>query len=101
MQHKNRIMKIAGYSADEFYELEYLVTKNIRFMNHLLIEETIIAKAETRLSNIDIDDAPFIAMTDYLKAKLWTGDKKLQNALNKQGYRHIITTNQLLEKIKR
>ena len=64
LRHKNKILKITGYSEEAFYELEYLVTKNIRFMSHLLIDETILHKAESRLSGIDIDDAPFVAPTD-------------------------------------
>jgi predicted nucleic acid-binding protein len=99
-KHKNKILKITGYSEDDFYQVEYLITKNIRFVNHHLIDEVTIIKSEIMLKNIDIDDAPFLALSIDLKAKLWTGDKKLLNALNKAQYKDVLITEQLVNKHK-
>ena len=44
---------------------------------------------------IDIDDTPFVAINDYLRGKLWTGDKRLINGLIAKRYRRIVTTNDL------
>ena len=99
-RHKSKILQITKYTNDEFYEIEFLVTKNITFTNHMLIDAGIQEKAEKMLEGIDIDDAPFLALTKQMRAKLWTGDKRLSNALIKQGYKDICTTEQLLLKLK-
>ena len=97
--HKNKILKITGYSEAELHDIEYLVTKNIHFMNHMLICDSLITKAEQMLMEIDKDDAPFLAMTLDLKAKLWTGDKKLENGLIKQNFKNVVNTSYLVGKL--
>lgn len=42
-----------------------------------------------------MDDIAFVAMSIYLDAKLWTGDKKLIIGLQKYGFKRIITTEEL------
>ena len=44
---------------------------------------------------IDIYDAPYLALTDYLNGVLWTGDKQLQKGLLKIGFNNVVTTTQL------
>lgn len=85
-KHKKKILKITTYSEDELFELEFLVTKNIKFVNHYLIDEKLLANAENALKNIDINDAPFLALAKETNTKLWTGDKKLANGLIKGGF---------------
>ena len=36
--------------------------------------------------DVDIKDLPFVALTIELDALLWTGDKKLKNALKLKGF---------------
>ncbi len=43
--------------------------------------DNIYAKAEDLTSDIDIDDCEFIALTDHMKGKLWSGDKRLIKGL--------------------
>jgi len=47
--------------------------------------------------SIDIDDTIFVAFTNYLKGKLWTGDKKLIKGLTDKGYTRFITTDALYQ----
>jgi predicted nucleic acid-binding protein len=96
-QNKSKILKITGFSRKEFLEVEYLVTKNITFINHRLAGSKNISKAEALLMNIDIKDAPFYILSKYLKAKLWTGDKILLKGLERIGYKEFITTQELLK----
>lgn len=44
-----------------------------------------------------MEDVPFIALTNHLKAKLWTGDKELIKGLQKKKFKNIITTAELLK----
>ena len=52
-------------------------------------------EAENYLSDIDIDDTEFVALSMYMKCKLWTGDKKLMNGLMKKGWNYCISTDEL------
>lgn len=45
---------------------------------------------------IDIDDTDFVALTKFLKATLWTGDKVLYNGLKKKNFKKLINTAELL-----
>ena len=44
---------------------------------------------------IDIDDAPFIALAEYLNASLPSGDKVLSNGLKTWHYKKIVSTKDL------
>ena len=43
-----------------------------------------------------MDDLPFVALTDYLDGKLWTGDLKLLRGLKAKGYENCLTTKELI-----
>jgi predicted nucleic acid-binding protein len=45
--------------------------------------------------SVDMDDIAFVALTAYLDAKLWTGDKQLLSGLKKHGFPNIITTEEI------
>jgi hypothetical protein len=47
--------------------------------------------------DIDFDDTIFVAVSDFTKGVLWTGDLKLQNGLMKKGYKNLIKTDDLYQ----
>ncbi len=94
-KHRLRIIKLTGYSEIQFAEIEFLVTKNIQFLNHELIDDEIMSKSKELLIDVDLDDVPFLAMAKNLNAKLWTGDKKLIKGLKKKGFNDIVSTEDL------
>ena len=53
--------------------------------------------SEKITKDIDIDDTDFVALTRFLKATLWTGDKVLHNGLKEIGFKKVLNTNDLLE----
>lgn len=97
LKHRNKLIDLTKLSPQELEELEFLVTKNITFINEGLLPEKTIIATENLLADIDLNDTPFVALTKHLKAKLWTGDKKLSLGLQMKKYKDIITTSQLSE----
>jgi predicted nucleic acid-binding protein len=68
---------------------------NITILNHSVIPIEFYKKAENLCSSIDIDDTPFVAVTEFIRGKLWTGDKVLINGLIAKDYKRIISTDEL------
>ncbi|MDP2114393.1 MAG: PIN domain-containing protein [Bacteroidota bacterium] len=93
--HKERIKNIGKLSEDRFVELYGLILQNVRTINHLIIPNSFYQSAMETCQEIDIDDTPFVAINDYLRGKLWTGDIRLINGLITKGYSRIVTTNEL------
>ena len=93
--HKERIKKIGKLSDERFVELYGMILRNIHIINHSIIPVPFYQTAFEICEDIDIDDTPFIAITEYLRGRLWTGDVKLIKGLIDKGYKRIVTTNEL------
>ena len=52
--------------------------------------------SEQIAKGIDRDDTDFIALSKFLRATLWTGDKALYNGLKKINFNKLINTAELL-----
>ena len=95
-KHRNKLLKLTGLSTNDLQELEMLITQNIIFINEVLLPTELILSTETILADIDPKDTPFLALSRSLKAKLWTGDKKLIDGLKSKKIKNIISTTELL-----
>ena len=96
IEHSDKILKLTGFTQEEFNETFQLIISRIKFVDDILLTEKDIEKAVDLVSGIDNDDAMFIALNNHLLANLWTGDKKL-NGLKKKGYLRIFTVDELYE----
>lgn len=96
--HKNKIISITKYSDWEYQKVTELISTKIHYINEAIIPPDIYEEAIKIVAHFDIDDAYFVAISLYLNAKLWTGDKKLINNLAKNGYRNTLTTEKLYQK---
>ena len=86
LEHKKKILSISGFSNIQF-EISYqVITRRIQFVDEILIPDKEIEESVELVKNIDENDALFVAMTNHLRAKLWTGDKKLITGLKKKNY---------------
>jgi predicted nucleic acid-binding protein len=97
LQHKEKIMSMAGLDDLKFIETFDLVFRNILVVNHSLIPIDDYLKAENLCSTIDLDDTVFVALTEFSKGRLWTGDMKLMKGLMQKGYNKIIMTEELYD----
>lgn len=104
LKHRSKILKLSKLSEQQLDELEFLLTKNIIFINEGLLPVKTIVASEKILINIDLNDTPFVALTKHLKAKLWTGDKELSEGIETNKFIETLTTSQLsdlLDKLER
>lgn len=99
-KHQTKLKNIAGYGDEDIARIISIVTKHIQFIDVRLISEKSYATALVLTRDVDIDDTEFVALTEHLKGKLWTGDKVLLNHLAKRGWNRAINTAQLLAILK-
>jgi predicted nucleic acid-binding protein len=96
-EHWNKLKKISGYSDFQLHETVALITNKIKFISPDLIPTNLYKKAENITKNVDIDDTEFVALTDHIRGKLWTGDKELRKGLQKNKWNKLISTEELYQ----
>ncbi len=72
------------------------VLSKLKFINEEIIPLETWLASEKITKEIDIDDTDFVALTKFLKATLWTGDKVLYNGLKKFEFKKLLNTTELL-----
>ena len=93
LSHKYKILTLKGYTEIEFNKIFQLLTANIKPIHHKDIPIEYLNRAIEICTDIDIDDAYFVATALFRDAKLWTGDKKLiAGLLNKSIHIHITSS---------
>lgn len=94
-RHRPKLQEITRLSTNELIELESLVTHKITFIDEDLVSEEWLLQAEELLFDIDIDDAPFLALAMQMGCMIWTGDKKLRMGLLQKGYKGVLNTEEV------
>lgn len=95
--HYDKLSKLSKQSIDKIHRIEYYVTKEINFISEEQISELNWRSAFKLVKNVDLDDIAFVALSKQLRCKMWTGDKKLINGLNENGFSNIISTDELIK----
>jgi predicted nucleic acid-binding protein len=98
-EHWGKLKKISKYSDIELQQVSSLIISRIRFINVELIPEKLFIKAEKLTGDIDIDDTEFVALTEHVRGRLWTGDKELIKGLRKKNWNYPISTDELYKLI--
>jgi predicted nucleic acid-binding protein len=96
-KHWNRIKNISKLSDEQLEESYDSLLAKITFISEEIIPQKIWEDSEKIAEGIDLDDTDFIALTKYLKGKLWTGDLELRNGLRKKGFRNVLTTSEIFK----
>ncbi len=94
-EHQPKLLRLTGRTPVQLREIIWLVTEKIRFIQSVIVPEIHNLTAIELTKNIDVDDAGFVAMTEFLHAKLWTGDKKLMNGLRAKGWANTLSTEEI------
>nr|MBI1231646.1 hypothetical protein [Cytophagales bacterium] len=97
--HRSKIKKISKYSDFELDRIISLITGKIRFINIKLISKRSFEYAESLTKDVDIDDSEFVALTEHIKGKLWSGDKQLIEGLREKGWKKVISIEDLFKTI--
>jgi predicted nucleic acid-binding protein len=77
-----------------------LVYTRIIFIDDFQIPIETYAKAAKLVREVDAFDVQFVALTKYLNATLWTGDRKLYRHLLKMGFDSVVTFEDIQEELK-
>ncbi len=101
VEHWNKLKKLSTYSEMDLHKVVNLITSRINFINVELIPKSLFIKSEKLTSSIDVDDTEFVALTEHIRGKLWTGDKELVKGLRKLQWGRLISTEELLKEIRR
>jgi len=96
-EHSKKLKNISGYSEPEFKRIFEIFTRKIRFINVQLIPKEIYLRSLSLTENVDVDDTEFVALTEHIKGKLWSGDKELRKGLENKNWNKFISTTDLFE----
>ena len=96
-KHWDKLKKLSKLTDEQLEESYYALLTKVTFINEELIPQKIWEDSENILEGIDLDDADFVALTKYLKGRLWTGDKTLHDGLRDKGFKNVLTTFEILK----
>ena len=97
-EHQSKIKQLSDYSDQKLNRVIKLITNRIRIIDIRLVSKESYKHAEVQTVNEDIDDTEFVALTEHIRGKFWSGDRELQRGLMKKGWNKFITTDELYEK---
>ena len=95
-KHWERLRKISKLTEKELQTSHQQVLSKLKFINEAIIPEETWLAAEQITKGIDTDDTDYVALTKFLKATLWTGDKVLYNGLKRLNFKKVLNTQELL-----
>ena len=95
--HKSKLQKASKLTEKEIDKAKTTLFKYVDIISLEIIPQEIWQEAEALTFDIDPDDISFVALSIFLDACLWTGDKVLYNGLRNNGFDKIILTSELKE----
>jgi predicted nucleic acid-binding protein len=96
-KHWQKLLKISRLADVELQTAYETMLTKLTFVNEELIPQRDWEKAEAMVTDIDLDDTDFVALTRYLKGSLWTGDKPLYDGLKAKRFRTIYNTQDMIK----
>jgi predicted nucleic acid-binding protein len=96
--HHDKLLDLSGYSRQNLDLVTNTVCRRLTFISESLIAFEHWKNAADLVRDIDMDDIAFVALNEFLKAELWTGDKKLSDGLLAKGYYKVVSTAEMLKR---
>lgn len=95
-KHRSKIIEVSkSIDATTFEDIRDEIFECIHFISEEQIPYEYWHNAVPLVRDVDMDDIAFVALAEYLDAKLWSGDKKLITGLRKSGFSRILTTDDI------
>jgi len=94
--HKSKLLKASKLSEKEIELAKAKLFNYISVVSLDIIPQEIWQVAEILTYDIDPDDISFVALSIFLDAYLWTGDKVLYNGLQNKGFDKVVMTSNLI-----
>ena len=91
-KHKDKLVKLSGLAEPDFLDYLLGILNRIEFQSESLLPSDILEKARLLVDDIDPRDVYYVALTLYLQGRLWTGDRKLAEGLQKKGVSFLCST---------
>ena len=85
-KHKERIVQAAELNEDELLECLQELLARLHFVEEGSIPLGTWMEARRLCRDVDLKDAPFIALTLHLDGRLWTSDEELKTRLRPRGF---------------
>jgi predicted nucleic acid-binding protein len=97
--HYEKLKKASKLNDDEMDIAKYELFKYLNFITLDVLAKDYWKEAEKLVSDVDIDDIAFVALSLYLQAYLWTGDKVLYDGLKSKGFDKVLSTTELKQQL--
>lgn len=94
-KHRAKLLELSKLNEDQLDQSIYQITNCLTFTNEALIPFEFWLKGADLVRDIDMNDIAFLALSEFLGVKLWTGDRMLMKGLAKKGHLNFITTDEL------
>lgn len=95
--HQEKLLDLSGLGVRDLEQSIYQITNQIIFINEALIPFEFWLKSANLARETDMNDIAFLALSQFLEAKLWTGDKQLIKGLAKKGFTDFTRTEELYQ----
>ena len=96
-KHKNRLVHLSKLSEIEIDKTIYFFEKNFNVVSSDLFPENIIIDSFELVKDVDVNDLPIVAASLFTKSILFTGDKKLYDALKLKNFNAVYNASELRE----
>lgn len=96
-RHFPKIVSLSGQTEEEVRIVLGLAYKKIEFISDDQIPYEFYRRSIPLVRDVDMDDLVFVALAEYMKELLWTGDRRLITGLKSKGYQSVVDFNQVKE----
>lgn len=94
-KHHNRLTKISKLSIEDIVDIEFIISKDIKFISEEQILRINWTKAFDLVKDVDEKDIHYVAFSKQFNRKIWSGDKQLIRGLTRKGFDNFVTTDEL------
>ncbi|GIV76382.1 MAG: hypothetical protein KatS3mg050_0776 [Litorilinea sp.] len=93
-EHKERLITISRLPPSELLAALHILLRHLHLYQERNIGKENLQRGYELCRAIDVDDALHVALTLELDGLLWTGDKKLREGLQVQGFNRFFVPGQ-------